>query len=124
GGCLNCSASGFAITKPFDFGNAGRESLIESECLDLYARKRALFLPARVDAHAVAVYVYPPTSRAALARKVCGRSMAKETQFAIVVLEEIQIAGPHQHIGIGFRRMLAGNKSGVNINRLLIFLKK
>src|SRR5712692_3838721 len=102
--CNSSSRGGrLAAPEPFDFGGAGRIGLIDSECFDLNARKRALIFSAGIDSYAAVVNVNAPAPGAAFARKISRRSVAEETELTVIAFEEVEVARPNQHIGVGLR---------------------
>src|SRR5262249_4344660 len=81
-------------------------------------------LTARINSYATIVNVDSPAPVPALAGKKGSRGVTKETQFAFIALEEIQVSRPNQHIGVGLRRMDFRNQPRVHINRLFVLVKE
>src|SRR4030095_8156993 len=96
------SSDRFPVLQPLDFGGTRGVRLVEGKRFNLNTRKRAAFLTARINTYAAVVNVDAPASVATFPRKKSSRSVAKETQFAIIALEEIQVASPNQHLRISF----------------------
>src|SRR5262249_2821744 len=55
-------------------------------------------------------------------QKSCGR-VAKEAQFPVIALKEIQVSRPNKHLCVGFRRVNFGYQTGVNIYRQFVLVK-